>query len=440
MGVRLFPRRGHSFPHTHTHPTHTSSPCSLSLPPQDRFESDANVQVYCEVDALEPAGPTFAVDLARAYLTNEVHILQGGVFTFHCGAGVPYDIVLTSYAGFLNCDVRDSADALAVVGRCEADGQDIVLDLSQPYLSLDGIAIPWLVGAKYFVATAGGTGQMFGRAGVPGVGGLCAEERYKLAVLVVPDTKAPVFVRCPGDVAVDALPGQRGANVSWLAPLAADNLDKALAVSQTQGRASGSFFAVGTTPQRFEVTDTSGNTAQCSFDVTVRDAEPPVWLACPGNVTLQTEPFALWAAAAWTPPVASDNVGVVAVSASHALGEPLSLGSTRVSYVAYDGAGGQTPPCVFFAHVAVATAVTVEVTPGTTVRPGSRLTFRALVQSDSVAAIAWYKNNAQLPGENGALLSIDRAETAAAASYFVAIRCGGRVGEKKKMAGVLMMW
>ncbi|MEL6810586.1 MAG: LamG-like jellyroll fold domain-containing protein [Bacteroidota bacterium] len=50
-------------------------------------------------------------------------------------------------------------------------------------------------------------------------------------------------------------------------------------VTQTAGLPSGSLFPVGVTTNTFEVVDGAGNTATCSFDVTVNDTEAPV-LSC----------------------------------------------------------------------------------------------------------------------------------------------------------------
>ena len=57
---------------------------------------------------------------------------------------------------------------------------------------------------------------------------------------------------------------------------------------QTAGLASGSVFPVGTTTNTFEVTDASGNTASCSFYVTVNDTEPPV-ANCAAPFTVQLD-------------------------------------------------------------------------------------------------------------------------------------------------------
>ncbi|RMA58477.1 HYR domain-containing protein [Ulvibacter antarcticus] len=59
---------------------------------------------------------------------------------------------------------------------------------------------------------------------------------------------------------------------------------------QTAGLPSGSTFPVGTTTNTFVVTDASGNTATCSFDVTINDTEAPVFADIYGDGTL-SNPF-----------------------------------------------------------------------------------------------------------------------------------------------------
>ena len=52
---------------------------------------------------------------------------------------------------------------------------------------------------------------------------------------------------------------------------------------------SGSDFPVGTTVNTYSVTDEAGNTATCSFQVTVVDDEVPV-INCPDDVTITNDP------------------------------------------------------------------------------------------------------------------------------------------------------
>ncbi len=57
---------------------------------------------------------------------------------------------------------------------------------------------------------------------------------------------------------------------------------------QTAGLPSGSEFPVGTTTNTFEVTDASGNTSTCSFDVVVSDVEAPE-ITCPGDIEVDND-------------------------------------------------------------------------------------------------------------------------------------------------------
>ncbi|WP_203293541.1 HYR domain-containing protein [Luteirhabdus pelagi] len=92
--------------------------------------------------------------------------------------------------------------------------------------------------------------------------------------VTINDTQLPT-ITCPGDVVQDSDPGICGAVITYTTPVGADNCASPTTV-QTAGLASGSTFPVGTTTNTFVVTDASGNTATCSFDVTINDNEAPV--------------------------------------------------------------------------------------------------------------------------------------------------------------------
>jgi uncharacterized repeat protein (TIGR01451 family) len=81
-------------------------------------------------------------------------------------------------------------------------------------------------------------------------------------------------IACPSDIIADNDPGQCDALVTYTAPVGTDNCAGA-STSQTAGLGSGAFFPVGVTTETFEVTDGSGNTAQCSFTITVNDIDRP---------------------------------------------------------------------------------------------------------------------------------------------------------------------
>jgi hypothetical protein len=87
-----------------------------------------------------------------------------------------------------------------------------------------------------------------------------------------PDTENPV-ISCPPGLSVPNDPGQCGATVTFALPIATDNQP---GVTVACAPASGSFFPVGLDVVTCTATDTSGNTAECSFTITVNDTEAPL--------------------------------------------------------------------------------------------------------------------------------------------------------------------
>jgi HYR domain len=159
--------------------------------------------------------------------------------------------------------------------------------------------------------------------------------------VTVNDTENPV-VTCSADVVQDSDAGDCGAVVNYTPPTAMDNCDVA---SVTCDRASGSFFDVGTTLVTCTATDTSGNTSQCSFNVTVNDTEAPV-VTCSANVVQDSDPGACGAVVDYTMPTASDNCSVASVSCDRASGSVFDVGTTTVTCTATDTAGN-TSQCSF---------------------------------------------------------------------------------------------
>lgn len=84
----------------------------------------------------------------------------------------------------------------------------------------------------------------------------------------VNDTQAPT-ITCPADVTATAAQGVGSAIVNYSAPSAADNCPGAGSVCSP---ASGTSFPVGVTQVDCTATDSSGNTKNCSFNVTVNES------------------------------------------------------------------------------------------------------------------------------------------------------------------------
>lgn len=64
------------------------------------------------------------------------------------------------------------------------------------------------------------------------------------------------------------------------------------------------------TTNTFKVTDASGNTATCSFTVTVNDTEDPQ-ITCPANIVEDSDPGICSALVTYTAPVGTDNCPVI---------------------------------------------------------------------------------------------------------------------------------
>lgn len=161
--------------------------------------------------------------------------------------------------------------------------------------------------------------------------GLTATCSFDITVI---DVELP-SITCPGDISQDNDPGLCEATVSFADPALVDNCPGAT-FTQTGGLTSGSDFPVGTTVNTYEVTDASGNTATCSFNITVVDAELPS-ITCPDSVeTCEAVVY-------YDDPVYSDNCGVADFYLAGGLtsGSEFPVGSTSVQYIVTDEVGNE---------------------------------------------------------------------------------------------------
>ncbi|MCK4677796.1 MAG: HYR domain-containing protein, partial [Bacteroidales bacterium] len=121
--------------------------------------------------------------------------------------------------------------------------------------------------------------------------------------------------------------------------------------AQIAGLASGSAFPVGTTTNTFEVTDASGNTAQCSFTVTVNDDEDPTVTNCPSNIIVNNDPGICGAVVNYAAPTFDDNCDGSGLSGTMTSGlvsgSLFPVGVTTVTYTYTDLAGNGPATCTF---------------------------------------------------------------------------------------------
>ncbi|MBI3851275.1 MAG: HYR domain-containing protein [Verrucomicrobia bacterium] len=160
--------------------------------------------------------------------------------------------------------------------------------------------------------------------------------------VTVNDTERPA-ITCPANLVVSTDPGQCSAVVNYPLPAASDHCPGVTVVSTPP---SGSVFQKGTTLVNCTATDASGNSASCSFTVTVVDAEKPTLTSCPTNMLVSTAPGQCSAVVNYLPPVAQDNCPGVTLACNPASGATFSKGTNPVLCTATD-ASGNTNACSF---------------------------------------------------------------------------------------------
>lgn len=221
--------------------------------------------------------------------------------------------------------------------------------------------------------------------------------------VTVIDIEAPV-VSCPADIVMNNTSGFCGASVFYAVPTTSDNCGvNWMAQTDGTGYTAGNLYPIGTTVQEYTVTDNSGNTASCMFDVTVIDAEAPFLTGCPANMTVYTtKANQCEAKADWNEPQATDNCPGVTVTQDHWSGEYFGLGTSTVNYSATDFAGN-TVSCSFTITVIDVVNPTISVSAdGTTLTCANNADQYQWVDCDNgFAPIAGANGQSFTPTANG---------------------------------------
>ncbi|MES2332513.1 MAG: HYR domain-containing protein, partial [Bacteroidota bacterium] len=170
--------------------------------------------------------------------------------------------------------------------------------------------------------------------------------------VTVTDNQAPTFSSCPSNISTNAT-SAGGAVVTYTAPVGTDNCPGST-TTRIAGLASGSTFPIGTTTVTHRVTDASGNTANCSFTVTVVAVAPVIH--CPANMTVNNAAGQCGANVNFA---ATETTGIPAstITYSHASGSFFPVGTTTVTATATNSVGSSN--CSFNVTVVDATAPTI---------------------------------------------------------------------------------
>ncbi|MFZ6053482.1 HYR domain-containing protein, partial [Halocola ammonii] len=198
--------------------------------------------------------------------------------------------------------------------------------------------------------------------------------------ITLQDTINPV-ITCPDNIVVTTDPGECGAVVDYELPVITDNCDD-LTLELIAGLDPGEFFDQGVTTNTYLVTDGFGNTAECSFTVTVNDEEAPS-IVCPPSIIVENDSSFCGAIVEYDLPIVDDNCGVdtLIMTEGIASGEFFPEGITLVEYEVTD-IHGNTSVCSFTVRVDDTEAPIIEACPADIVMPNDTGDCGAIVTYD----------------------------------------------------------
>ncbi len=266
-----------------------------------------------------------------------------------------------------NFDISGAVDCLpAVINNCPtpisvnaAMGQCQQTATYSPVIN--GNPVP-VVNYTFSGATTGsgsgtGSGAMF-NVGVTTVSftatNACATTTCSFTV-TVNDTQLPT-ITCPANRIVSADAGQCS-SVQNYNVTANDNCSN-FNIVRTNGLASGSAFPLGFNVVNWQVTDVGGNTAICSFSITVTDNQTPT-ITCPANIARNTDSGQCTALVNYTVTGSDDCINwSLSRTAGPGSGSQFPTGVTTVVWKNTDGGGNMTT-CSFTVTVTETQAPTI---------------------------------------------------------------------------------
>ena len=163
--------------------------------------------------------------------------------------------------------------------------------------------------------------------------------------VLVADTTPPRIV-CPENLSLSTDTDANAKSNVVFTPSASDNCTIS---NTTCAPPSGSAFAIGVTTVTCTTTDSSGNSAQCHFTVTVADTEPPR-LTCPSNMTVSVSVGQCSRSNVTYATTATDNVAVTNLLCVPPSGTTFAVGPHPVACTAADSSGN-TAQCGFLITV-----------------------------------------------------------------------------------------
>jgi len=171
--------------------------------------------------------------------------------------------------------------------------------------------------------------------------------------VTVNDTQAPT-ITCPASVVQSTDPNVCNAIVTYPNATATDNCPGV--GTPVCSPSSGSTFVKGVTTVTCTVSDSSSNSANCTFTVTVKDTQAPNLGPCPNNISVTSSGGCQ--VVTYTQPTATDNCGTVTVICSPASGTCFPPGTTTVTCTASDSSPDSPDSSCSFTVTVVPCAIT----------------------------------------------------------------------------------
>ncbi|HFA50560.1 MAG TPA: HYR domain-containing protein [Bacteroidetes bacterium] len=179
------------------------------------------------------------------------------------------------------------------------------------------------------------------------VGGLADTCEFTVTVA---DTQDPVITDCP------MMPDTIGNTLDscgaiFNGDLLVNATDNCPGVVLSYSFTIGDLLPLGSNIIVATATDQSNNTATCTYELFVRDTQPPDIAPCPAEIVVNNDPGLCGAVVDWTPPTAEDNCGVLFIEATpYEPGDFIPVGTEFITYTASDFTGNITE-CIFSVKV-----------------------------------------------------------------------------------------
>jgi gliding motility-associated-like protein len=316
-------------------------------PPEITCPDDIVVDVFNSCDTIINYIAPVGSDACGPATTNQIGgIGSGGVFPFGTTtetyqvtdqdgntASCSFNITVNDGAApeIVNCPA--DINQVAPVGTCE----DVVTFTAPTAIdNCPGVSITQTAGpASGSIFPVGETAIEYTATDGSGNTATCS-----FSVFLTENTDPEIT--CPADISVAADAGECGAIVTYTPPEGTDNCPSP-STALISGLGSGAFFPVGVTTEEYEVTDLSGNTATCSFTVTVTDDEAPV-IDCPENIIASADPGLCETTVTFDTPTFTDNCpgGTITQTGGPASGSTFPVDTTTIEFTATDATGNET--------------------------------------------------------------------------------------------------